>query len=337
MTIDIYQNEIALKSVLVECMDLTDDILFKIVKAEQDPNVAFGLTQQKLRQHLATKWDDLAKKAVADVNRFVKARPWPLSKADQKKLVNMLNKKMAGFGPATKAKVQDAITKMYATQKKFMAAKYAISPSFKLVDTQTIKQLQKFNHFWIGNHYSNNLSRRIKDVAEKITLRSGLSREEAGKALVRNLNLELKKGTLGEARYVSDLVPKGWRASNTAYFNGVATNAARMSQTFSMVNSMESVGVTEYRVVAIIDQVTSHHCIEMNGRTFKVEHAIKTRDGVLSGSPEEIKSLMNWDYNEMSEIVDSTKSLEKQNEMLAEAGFALPPYHLSCRTTIEDA
>lgn len=91
-------------------------------------------------------------------------------------------------------------------------------------------------------------------------------------------------------------------------------------------------GLTTYKLSAVLDGRTSAFCRAINGKVFKVDDARKSINEILSvQNPDDVKALQPWPKQDKA-------SMEKYAEMTAEeltaAGLHIPPFHPGCRTML---
>jgi hypothetical protein len=105
------------------------------------------------------------------------------------------------------------------------------------------------------------------------------------------------------------------------YFEGVSDHVIRQSQSVTRAYQYEKAGVTEVKVVAVIDSRTSLICRSMHGRIIPLAAATSQADAITAAkSIEEKKKASRW----QSQPIFGT--LPKD--------VALPPYHFRCRTIV---
>jgi SPP1 gp7 family putative phage head morphogenesis protein len=149
-----------------------------------------------------------------------------------------------------------------------------------------------------------------------------------------------------------------------AYFQVVAGAFVGRARSNGNLNAFSEAGITKYRVVAVLDEVTSEICRFMHGREFDVSKATAQFAATAAMTdPAQIKATMPWssvgtddDGNSViyyRNINGDRKTVARVDEFgegerdrigtyskalnetkLAAAGILTPPYHGSCRTAI---
>lgn len=189
--------------------------------------------------------------------------------------------------------------------------------SFTLTDKKAVDIMSKHNIFFIGEYYDHNNGNVMKNEIAQMFAEAVRTDQMAEK--IESL-LELDKKL------------------STNYFEGFVEHATSRIRNVSNIAGYEKAGIEYAEVVAIMDDLTSDICLEMNGRLIPVRQMIKIRDDILSiqtddRSVQEIK-------NELKEIVPFWKDKDTEEikgkdtiEILdLHPGLALPPYHWRCRT-----
>ena len=187
---------------------------------------------------------------------------------------------------------------------------------------------------------ASSLARRVVAAG----LDKGLGREELGKQLAQQL------GAQGLARQQS-------------YYNMVASAHIGRARVYGSLASYNEAGITEYRFIAIRDELTTEQCRFMHGRTFKVTTGLqKLVEASELDEPSALKDVTPWmssgknedgqpilyvknGAGERQTIAQIDKSAMGQkdqsgsfttdhsNESLAAMGLAAPPLHGNCRST----
>lgn len=94
----------------------------------------------------------------------------------------------------------------------------------------------------------------------------------------------------------------------------------------------EMVGVTEYRLSAVLDGRTSEYCRWINGKTFKVADARASIESILSADdPEDLKTLQPWPKKDK---VSMAQYKEMTPAELTAKNWHIPPFHPGCRTLL---
>lgn len=89
-------------------------------------------------------------------------------------------------------------------------------------------------------------------------------------------------------------------------------------------------GISTYRLQAVLDGRTSQFCQYINGKTFKVAQArSRITDALSATDPNDLKTIQPWPKQTKAGMSDIK---ELSNEELAARGYAVPPFHPNCRT-----
>lgn len=268
---------------------------------------SLGKVEQKLADVLLQGWDAQAQKAIDKGAALLQSFEGDIDEKEIKLLLSTIAREM---GPGLQAMTQEQVTNLVGTAyilgRKLVGQQAGIEPKLALIDEQARQWLGDHTVFWIGDYYDAQLGESIAETVRSLAVEQGLGREEVGRQL---------KAALGDKFTRSDV-----------YWRGLAATTVDRARNFGGVQSMVEAQVSEYEILAVMDERTSPICRFMNGKVFKVEHAVALRDAVLNAkTPEDIKAIHPW--RQVKEV--QSWSTEK----LAAGGMALPPYHFHCRTT----
>jgi len=266
-----------------------------------------GKVEQKLADVLLEGWNTQAQKAINKGAALLQSFEGDIDEKEIKLLLSTIAREM---GPGLQAMTQEQVTNLVGTAyilgRKLVGHQVGIEPKLDLIDEQARQWLADHTVFWIVDYYDSHLGENIAGTVRQLALEQGLGREEVGRRL---------KAALGDRFAKSDV-----------YWRGLAATTVDRARNFGGVQSMVEAQVSEYEILAVMDERTSPICRFMNGKVFKVEHAVALRDAVLNAkTPEDIKAIHPW--RQVKEV--QAWSTEK----LAAGGMALPPYHYHCRTT----
>mgnify|MGYP001570496606 CR=1 FL=1 len=94
----------------------------------------------------------------------------------------------------------------------------------------------------------------------------------------------------------------------------------------------EVLGLTQYKLSAVLDGRTSDFCRLINGKTFEVEDARKSINEILSvENPDDVKILQPWPKQDKASM-EEFASLSAAD--LTARGLHIPPFHPKCRTML---
>lgn len=106
-------------------------------------------------------------------------------------------------------------------------------------------------------------------------------------------------------------------------------HSSRLS-VWGFVAEAELVGVSRYRLDAVLDGRTSDFCRLIHGKTFSVADARTKIDQVLSAQdPNDLKTIQPWPKQDKKSIEAYAAMSEAE---LVSAGLHIPPFHPKCRT-----
>lgn len=106
-------------------------------------------------------------------------------------------------------------------------------------------------------------------------------------------------------------------------------HTSRLS-TWGFTAEAEQLGVTRYKLTAVLDGRTSPFCKMINGREFAVTDARSLVTEALSAQdPEDLKTIQPWPDQSKAAIAEYEGMTDE--ELVAE-GLNIPPFHPNCRT-----
>lgn len=252
-------------------------------------------------------WNDQAQKAIQEAAKLIGSFSGPIAEDEVGLIVKTIAKTMGpDFANLTKEEATRLVGTAYLLGRKVIAQTVGIKPKFALMDEAARSILTDHTVFWIGQHYDAFIGGEIARITRELALESGLGRADVGRELKAAFN---------------DIFPH-----SDAYWRGLAATTITRARAMGAVQSLVDAGVTEYEIMAMMDERTCPLCIHLNGKTFRVEHAVSLRDALLeANTPEDVKRIHPW--RTLKEIQDWGQ------EELAKGGLSLPPYHYHCRCT----
>lgn len=94
----------------------------------------------------------------------------------------------------------------------------------------------------------------------------------------------------------------------------------------------EVLGLTQYKLSAVLDGRTSDFCRLINGKTFEVEDARKSINEILSvENPDDVKILQPWPKQDKASMEEFSSMTAAD---LTARGLHIPPFHPKCRTML---
>lgn len=199
---------------------------------------------------------------------------------------------------------------------------------FDLVDEAAVESLQNNNLFWIGEHYSKNVSTAVSETASETLIQAGASRKEAAAEMIKSMTKALS--TL--------YVPGGFAGTAHSYAEGLVANAMTTARVQGQIRSFTNVGITTYEIANPEDERTCPVCGHMAGKVFTTKSANDQIELVqTAASPSTVQSVHPWlSVTEMLAISPTPGSAGvADSQALAKAGFNLPPFHFRCRCTVD--
>lgn len=201
-------------------------------------------------------------------------------------------------------------------------------PSFDVVDRDVVEAMQRDQIFWIGRHYDENVRENVRRVAREEMIESGRSRAAAARRFDQVMRTELAMVGL----------PSGWRGTSDQYFEALVANAMTTSRAQASIRAFHEVGVIKYEIVNPMDERTCPVCSHMDGKKFFVKQGLDQAEAETNAStPEEVRKVHPWiratALRQISPIAGQQSDADSKR--LADAGFALPPFHFRCRCTLD--
>lgn len=330
---------------LLDGIDALDSIVFKTLKVSELTQLAS--IEVKDRRFLMTEWNKLVKE-------FVKvATPKLLKTATATQIVDIVNKifkkfpskvrkkhfqyieeayilaRKAGWKKATgrtKGSLQYNTTqaRSITTTKASKPPKAPVEPDFDLADKKAIKALKDKEEIWMGEHFKT-VQEPIRQAAEHV-ITTGRSMTQGAVAL-----------SLSEAGQ-KVVIPDAFVGTQRQYFEGIVANAVGSARVTGQLRSFVDLGITTYTVVNPLDERTCPVCNHMEGKTFTINHGIQMMESMLEAkTKKQIKEAHPWyTPRQLKEISPKPGDVSaKDSQALANAGFAIPPFHFRCRCTID--
>lgn len=328
-------------SELENAIEHIDGILAEVLVLKAGTGIS--RIEARLAQGLIKDWKGEARKAVEEGLRILREREASrITEAELRTMLSAFDTRLSGFGEMERARIERAVMGIYDLSRKDSARRAEVKPHFNLMDKKAKEVVSEDQVYWVGRYYSDQLSEKVRKVAEEIAINQGLGRKEAGDALEKAIRSEFGIAEPGRPPVMPEVeVPSGFKGGPQAYFEGIASIVNNRSRTFGNLESFVEAGVTRYTIMNPLDERTCKFCRFMNGKSFQVEHGVRLRERILKArSPEEVKEVAGWktidEAMEMLRIRDEETTLSEAHlERLAQAGLNLPPHHLSCRCTVE--
>jgi len=95
---------------------------------------------------------------------------------------------------------------------------------------------------------------------------------------------------------------------------------------FGAIRYMDQVGVENYEIVELMDQLTCDYCAHMNGMKFSVKTSVSNMDAEINAGPENVSTTSPF---ATSIPIETFKN--KSAEDLQAENIDTPPFHCHCR------
>lgn len=282
---------------LIQLIDDLTAAVFKAQKRDKYARAAGGLSRG-LQNNWTANYVDALDAALGILRRS----PGNPTAADIDRVLLSLSEDLGTpLAEAIRSDLKKVTTKIYeAGARDIVGAGYA----FDLIDERAIRVLSKHSVFWVGDFYDKQLGETVAKLGAEI-IKDGVSTAEAGRRFNALFGEKFPKRT-------------------AAYWKGLANNTVTRGREMGHVGGYVEGGIEEIEIVAIIDDLTSPICHEMNGRRFEIERVVQLRDDLIaSENPEKVKQVAPW------RSVDDIAGLSDAD---LPAGMEFPPYHFNCRT-----
>jgi hypothetical protein len=147
-------------------------------------------------------------------------------------------------------------------------------------------------------------------------------------AMVKEIDkVLLGTSTFGKPNFRSVQTIMEKRLRTVPYWRVVANAAASRSFHYGYLKAAQFQGMTAFRFEAVIDDVTSQICSNLDGTVWNIADAVNLVERTAKAEdPEEVKALQPWlTWNDIKDL-DPTA--------LRDLGVMVPPLHGNCRSTI---
>jgi len=211
----------------------------------------------------------------------------------------------------------------------------AIALGFEIGTEEFVVQMAALQATSIGTHFPRTLQPFIAKTINEAVFEKGLNKAQAGKFLQRELTRKL-----GGSAFIQS-VPPSIRAqginSINAYHQGLSATNVTLTRNGANIQSMQQGGITQVQFVAVIDNLTSQICSQMDGRVFTLEQSAGFMKGVMEAeSVEDLKEFAPWrkDLGEFNLSAGQSLTDPDVQSRLAKAGVIVPPLHFRCRSEL---
>ena len=330
-----------------------DTFLAKAVSS--DPQAAFRLIEGRLNRSCARAFAKRGDQGIRTALTWIRQGKGDILPQDVKVVLTILEASFWHVEREIEPFIEAGVERAYIEGQKLARAqiarrarrsirKSAINASFSLIDENAIRAFVRHQRFWIGQHYAENLSDRVAEIATELMIRRGYGRQEAAEQLEKALRAEFGlEGDTGLLREGIKL-PGGWKGTTAEYFAGVAVNTTTVARVSGAIREFQRARVSTYQWVAVGDDRTCLECSFMDGKVFASEDGGGVVDRLVSAkTPESVKSIPQWD--KLNSILrrsgldktDRGRVSAAKSQQLIKAGYGMPPLHFKCRCTIDIA
>lgn len=282
-----------------------DDLMRMLFKAKKS---IFDRIANALSGNMALVWDANSQRALAIGLRELQFDPndEPTLESMERFTASLEAELGIRLGGVMSQDIRAVVDRVYQQGAKDITG---TKTSFNLKDNRALSALMKQNVSSVGKMYDKILGPKVKTTA-KLVLEEGLSKKEAGQLFQR-------------------LFDKSGKQTD-AYWKNFANNVVTRARSMGQVEGYVEAGATRYRIVAIIDDITSPICRKMNGKVFTVDRAVQQRNRLSEAdTPEDLVTVDRW---RKVEDIEGLAAEQMPPEML------LPPYHYGCRTrTVQES
>lgn len=352
----------------------------KIEKATDDNDGAkINRIEKSMVRAMVKNWHSTSTKAINKaLKTFPADETKRFSQKDANKLLSSLEKSYSGVEDKTASRVLKDLEEIYRVSKEQFNRRFKLDRAMKLVifkgvhfdplakivvphntiaksavwdiseqmvekavkfgvnDSAAWENLGRLQNVAIGDHFPKTLKPVVAKKIQEAVIEKGMNRADAGIFLKQELTKTLG-GNISGALPAS--ISTG-QAATSAYFEGLAATNVTYARNFAQIQLMDEVGVLQVIFQAIIDNLTSEVCLQMDGRVFTVEQAKEHRQKVLEAD----------DVESLKQVAPFTRSLEAfgtgagrdlnspdMQDALARAGVIVPPLHFRCRSELHPA
>ena len=189
-----------------------------------------------------------------------------------------------------------------------------VRTQWTLVDTKAAEFLERSDLFYLGKYIQDpGTKTRILEYIKKAYIEEGRGIGNSPKELRAFMDalgsqLELERY---QARRIID-------------------TTVSHARTFSQITGLRQATVKTFTIVGPLDNLTCAFCHEMVGKSFSLATEVAALDSLLAAGPEAMSVVRP--FLKGSILLEDLKNMS--DGMIQEMGFALPPYHPSCRHSL---
>lgn len=340
-------------SQLYDGLRAADTIVAKILRVNELAQAA--RIEVNLRQYVSAQWDDLADHAAKTAAAMFKRGKGDITDAEMDRVMRAVDRTMYQWAHRIEKRYTDDLRETYGlsnitalnkalghtkaklrystrewdtgTVVKAVGAPI-VEPDFNLVDRKALDALEDHQIFWIGEHYSENVSNHIATTAKEHIVAQGRGRVIAGREMEKVVRTALK-----EVR-----IPKGFVGTSERYFEGLVANAATTARSISSVNAFRRTGFTVGVWTGAADHRQCSKCSQLDGMEFPLDAAAdQARRMLTAKNPRSIKRIQPWYSAQQLRDIKAGRGPKggKGSDAFVRHGVIQPPAHLKCRCNMD--
>lgn len=334
-----------------EKLHLVISEILEKVEGDNDGN-AINRIEKSLTRFLVRVWNKRATRAVKLAVNSIRGNPNKIfTKQDEARVFKSIEKAYKGIEKEIGPRIEKDTKKIFNIgQKRFetqfssklekskvqkQGEETAIALGFEIGTEEFIVQMAALHKTSIGTHFSRTLSPQISKTISEAVFEKGLNKAQAGKFLQKELTRKL-----GGRAFIESVPPsireQGVKSIN-AYHKGLSATNVTLTRNAANIQSMQQAGITQVQFVAVIDNLTSVVCSEMDGRIFQLEQAANFIGRVMEAeNVDDLKEFAPWrkDLKEFNLSAGQSLTDPKVQDRLAKAGVVVPPLHFRCRSEL---
>ncbi len=193
-----------------------------------------------------------------------------------------------------------------------------IKLGFDVTDKKAVEIMNNHNIFFIGEYYDHHNGNIMKNEMALI-FAEAVNKDEVAERVASLVELD--------------------KNLSLNYFEGFVEHSTSRIRNVGNISGYEKAVIEYAEVSAIIDDLTTEICREMNGRLIPVKKMVSIRDEILAIDTEgrsvqdiknELKNIIPFWRDKDTEDIKGKDTVEIID---LHPGLALPPYHWRCRTT----
>jgi len=231
--------------------------------------------------------------------------------------------------------VNRTVNDMYKLARTVTSKPLGVRARLVNADYAAMNAVKDTNMFWIKSAYGRIYEPTLNQMAQDV-IAQGYRADELADQMYDKFN-----STLGNSK---------------SYWGIVANQVVNTARNFGQLNSYVQANVTEYEIVAMLDERTTEYCRYMDGTVFSVSDAqekmneyikeSQSAEGSVDQKADQQKQMRPWIsmssggkglYANGKLLPGSNKKGGKppagEYGTLLQNGLWLPPYHAHCRTT----